>query len=142
MDDPHFYLMDRIMKEVKSLTKDLFGKEGVEITVDQWTILKAIAEREGSSQQEISEMTLREPAAITRMLCHLRRFGLVVRSVDRDDKRKQLLYLSDEGWAMYEKVFPIVAGLRQRSLNRFTKDDRHNLCLHLQTMLEAIYDHP
>lgn len=140
LTDVHFYLMDRIMKKAKSLTKEVFVREGIEVTVDQWVILKAVAEQEGSSQQEISGLTFREPAAITRMLDHLIRLGLVTKTVDHDDRRKQLLFLSEEGKKLYDKALPIVMDLREHALKRFSDAERESLRTHLKTMLEAIHD--
>lgn len=138
LSDVHFYLMDRIMREAKTLTKEVFQREGIEVTVDQWVILKAIAEQEGASQQEVSGLTFREPAAITRMLDHLIKKGLVSKVVDTEDRRKQLLYLSEEGRALYELALPLVFQLREHALTGLNESQRLSLREELKSMLHAI----
>lgn len=140
LSDVHFYLMDRIMREAKALTKEVFQREGIEVTVDQWVILKAIAEQEGASQQEVSGLTFREPAAITRMLDHLIRKGLVSKVVDKEDRRKQLLYLSEEGRALYDLALPLVYQLREHALAGLNESQRFSLREALKSMLHAIQE--
>lgn len=140
LSDVHFYLMDRIMREAKALTKEVFQREGIEVTVDQWVILKAIAEQEGASQQEVSGLTFREPAAITRMLDHLIKKGLVSKVVDKEDRRKQLLYLSEEGRALYDLALPLVFQLREHALTKLNESQRITLRDGLKSMLNSIQD--
>ncbi len=138
LSDVHFYLMDRIMREAKTLTKEVFQREGIEVTVDQWVILKAIAEQEGASQQEVSGLTFREPAAITRMLDHLIKKGLVSKVVDKEDRRKQLLYLSEEGRALYDRALPLVFQLPEHALTNLNESQRITLRDGLKNMLNSI----
>lgn len=126
------------MREAKTLTKEVFQREGIEVTVDQWVILKAIAEQEGASQQEVSGLTFREPAAITRMLDHLIKKGLVSKVVDLEDRRKQLLYLSKEGRALYDLALPLVYQLREHALTGLNESQRLSLREGLKCMLHAI----
>lgn len=140
LSDVHFYLMDRIMREAKALTKEVFQREGIEVTVDQWVILKAIAEQEGASQQEVSGLTFREPAAITRMLDHLIKKGLVSKVVDKEDRRKQLLYLSEEGRVLYDLALPLVFQLREHALTKLNESQRITLRDGLKSMLNSIQD--
>lgn len=138
LSDVHFYLIDRIMREAKTLTKDVFQREGIDVTVDQWVILKAIAEQEGASQQEVSGLTFREPAAITRMLDHLIKKGLVSKIVDTEDRRKQLLYLSDHGRSLYDQALPLVYDLREHALADLSEIQRIMLRDGLKSMLSSI----
>lgn len=140
LSDVHFYLIDRIMRQAKTLTKEVFQREGIDVTVDQWVILKAIAEQEGASQQEVSGLTFREPAAITRMLDHLIRKGLVSKVLDAEDRRKQLLYLSEEGRSLYDLALPLVFQLREHALTGLDESQRIALRDNLKSMLSAIQD--
>lgn len=140
LSDVHFYLMDRIMRHAKALTKEVFLREGIDVTVDQWVILKAIAEQEGASQQEVSGLTFREPAAITRMLGHLIKKGFVSKIIDPDDRRKQRLYLSDSGRQLYDRALPLVFRLREHALSKLDDSRRSALRDELKQMLNSIQE--
>ncbi|MDP5172186.1 MAG: MarR family transcriptional regulator [Bacteroidia bacterium] len=123
------------MKQARSLTREVFHRHEIEVTTDQWVILKAIAEKEGSSQQEISELTFREPAAITRMLDHLIKQGFVSKQIDDADRRKQLLFLTETGSQLYQRAMPIVKSIREHALTDLTEAERDTF----RNILKRVY---
>jgi len=80
----------------RRLQKNLRGA-GLDITSEQWSILYALWEEEGLTQQELAQRTFREKTAITRLIDNLVRSDLVIRVADKGDRRTNLIYLTKVG---------------------------------------------
>ncbi len=80
-----------------------FREAGIDITSEQWSILYSLWEEEGLTQQELAARTFREKTAITRLINNLERSQLVIRVVDKADRRTNLIYLTKAGRSLKEK---------------------------------------
>lgn len=124
LDNVPYFLMERIMRKAREVTKQRFAEFGNPVTVDQWILLKKIAEREGISQREVSDETFKEPAAITRSLDILSRKDLVERRPVEGDRRKYHLYLTKTGKALYQQLLPTVIDIRQAGLQSLSETEQ------------------
>lgn len=88
-----------LMKEVYS---ELFRQFGIETF--EWHVLVRLAESEAPSQSELAARLLREKVAITRVVASLIAKGLVERSADPDDGRKQRIRLTPRGRRLVPEV--------------------------------------
>ncbi|WP_353196889.1 MarR family transcriptional regulator, partial [Parapedobacter defluvii] len=79
-----------------------FRNAGIEITSEQWSILYALWEEEGLTQQELAQRTFREKTTITRLIDNMERNGLVIRVTDKSDRRTNLIYLTKAGRQLKE----------------------------------------
>ncbi|RQP15990.1 MAG: MarR family transcriptional regulator [Parapedobacter sp.] len=79
-----------------------FRNAGIEITSEQWSILYALWEEEGLTQQELAQRTFREKTTITRLIDNMERNGLVIRVTDKSDRRTNLIYLTKVGRQLKE----------------------------------------
>lgn len=118
-----FFLMERVMRRAKEITKEQFKAHGFDVTVDQWVILKRINEGNGISQVEIAQSTFKDPAAVTRMLDILCRKELVERKAKPEDRRAFMISLSPKGNELVERMTPVVQALRAKSLEDFSEDE-------------------
>jgi len=75
---------------------------GIEITGEQWSVLYALWEEEGLTQQELAQRTFREKTAVTRLIDNLERGDLVIRVADKGDRRTNLIYLTKTGRQLKE----------------------------------------
>lgn len=80
----------------RRLQKNLRGA-GLEVTAEQWSILYALWEEEGLTQQELAQRTFREKTAITRIIDNMERRNLLIRVPDKGDRRTNLIYLTKVG---------------------------------------------
>lgn len=76
---------------------------GIEITGEQWSVLYALWEEEGLTQQELAQRTFREKTAITRLIDNIERVNLVIRVADKGDRRTNLIYLTKAGRQLKEE---------------------------------------
>ena len=112
------------MRKAREVTKQRFAEFDNPVTIDQWVLLKKIAEREGISQREVSDETFKEPAAVTRSLDILGRKELVERRPVEGDRRKYQLYLTKSGKVLYQQLLPTVIDIRQTGLQGLSETDQ------------------
>ncbi|WKN44531.1 MarR family winged helix-turn-helix transcriptional regulator [Tunicatimonas pelagia] len=124
LDEIYYFLMERLMRKAREVTKLRFAEFGNPVTVDQWIIIKKIAEKEGISQREVSDETFKEPAAITRSLDILDKKALIERRAVKGDRRKYQLYLTSGGKKLYQQLLPAVIDIRQTGLRDLSENDR------------------
>ncbi len=67
------------------------------ITPEEWMILTCLWEREGLTQQEISNATLRDKHSLSRLIDTMVEEGLIRREGDTTDLRIRRIYLTEKG---------------------------------------------
>lgn len=67
-----------------------FRNAGLEITIEQWSILYHLWKEDGLSQQELCTRTFRDKASITRLIDNIEKLGLVERIASKDDRRVKI----------------------------------------------------
>ena len=70
----------------------------------QGKILRILTERSGISQREMQEILGIQPGSMSEIAAKLESRGLVVRIRDREDKRKILLTLTEQGRSMLAQL--------------------------------------
>lgn len=73
------------------------------ITTEQYGILVRLWECDGKSQQNICEATGKDKPSITRLVDNLEKSGFVKRHSCPNDRRKNLIYLTDEGKELMDR---------------------------------------
>jgi DNA-binding MarR family transcriptional regulator len=72
-----------------------FRESGLDITVEQWSVLVHLWKDDGVSQQELCLRTFRDKPSITRLVDNMEKQGLVQRVASKDDRRINLVFLTD-----------------------------------------------
>lgn len=81
-----------------------FKQKGIDITIEQWSILYHLWKEDGLSQQQLCEATFRDKPSVTRLVDNLERQNVVKRMPDKKDRRKNKIFLTDEGRALQNKT--------------------------------------
>ena len=71
-----------------------FKQQGIDITIEQWSVLYHLWKQDGLSQQELCSATFRDKPSITRLVDNLEKQQLVKRVASLEDRRINLIYLS------------------------------------------------
>lgn len=74
-----------------------FRSAGLEITIEQWSILYHLWKQDCISQQELCKHTYRDKPSITRLIDNLEKQKLVKRTASKTDRRINLVCLTDAG---------------------------------------------
>ena len=80
-----------------------FKEAGVEITIEQWSVLYHLWKEDGMSQQQLCEATFRDKPSITRLVDNLEKLQLVNRVASKDDRRINMIYLTPQARQLEEK---------------------------------------
>lgn len=75
------------------------------VTADQFVVLSLLAERDGSSQQELCARCYSDPSTMGALLRLMERKDWVRRSVDPEDGRARLIHLTAEGRELQAKLW-------------------------------------
>ena|SRR5215471_21357977 len=70
---------------------------GLNITIEQWSVLYQLWKQEGLSQQQLCDATFRDKPSITRLVDNLEKLNLVKRVPSDSDRRINLIYLTKQG---------------------------------------------
>ncbi len=73
-----------------------FKQAGIEITIEQWSVLYHLWKEDGQSQQQLCDATFRDKPSITRLVDNLEKLGLVKRTASKNDRRINKICLTPE----------------------------------------------
>jgi len=84
-----------------------FKEAGIEITIEQWSVLYHLWKEEGQSQQQLCDATYRDKPSITRLVDNLEKSKLVKRVASKNDRRSNLIFLTKEGKILEQKTMEV-----------------------------------
>lgn len=113
-----------------------FKEAGIEITIEQWSVLYQLWKEDGRSQQQLSDATFRDKPSITRLVDNLEKNHLVVRQNDKRDRRVNLIYLTKEGWSLEEKSMSVANQTLNEALEGVPSDKINTA----KEVLQIVYD--
>lgn len=113
-----------------------FREGGLDITVEQWSVLVHLWKEDGLNQQELCNRTFRDKPSITRLLDNLEKAGLVKRVAGTTDRRINSIYLSDEAKAMRDQTMH----LANDTLNEGLEGVSHEEIEIVKRVLEKVYE--
>ena len=87
------------------------------------TILYHLWKEDGLSQQELCTRTFRDKASITRLIDNIERLGLVERIASKDDRRVNLVYLTDAAKPLQEATYNIANQTMNEALQGISKEE-------------------
>lgn len=109
---------------------------GVNLTIEQWSVLYHLWKEDGKSQQELCNATFRDKPSITRLVDNLEKLNLVKRVPSSSDRRINMIYLTKQAQKLQEQTMD----LAEETLNEALTDvpvEHVNLC---KEVLQKVYD--
>ena len=134
-----FYTLDHTYRKKQSAAQKYFNEIGIDITPEQWVVLKILDQYEGISQKELAERAAKDTASVTRMLDILEKKELLKREPVAGDRRKYNVYPTKAGKKFIKDNLKHVITLRQKALEGLTQNDIKTLkemLLKIQNNLE------
>ncbi|MEI9807285.1 MAG: MarR family transcriptional regulator [Bacteroidota bacterium] len=113
-----------------------FNTAGLNLTIEQWSVLYHLWKQEGISQQELCNATFRDKPSITRLVDNLERLDLVKRVASENDRRINLIYLTKQAQKLQEQSM----GLAEQTLNEALETvpaEKIDVC---KEVLQIVYD--
>ena len=81
-----------------------FKLSGINISIEQWSVLYHLWKEDGMSQQQLCDATFRDKPSITRLVDNLEKLKLVKRVASKDDRRINMMYLTPEAQKLQEQT--------------------------------------
>ncbi len=97
-----------------------FKQHGVEITIEQWSVLYHLWKEDGMSQQQLCEATFRDKPSITRLVDNLEKLQLVKRVASKHDRRINMIYLTPEAALLQEQSMELANQTLNEALDGVT----------------------
>ena len=91
------YTLDKCFRTYNQFAQRNVRKAGYDITIDQWLILKSVAENPDITQKDISKIVFKDNASITRIIQLLIKQGFLTREIHPSDRRRVNLTLTETG---------------------------------------------
>jgi DNA-binding MarR family transcriptional regulator len=113
-----------------------FNSAGLNLTIEQWSVLYQLWKQDGSSQQELCLGTFRDKPSITRLVDNLEKLQLVKRVPSESDRRINLVFLTRQGVKMEEQSMLLAEETLNEALTGIPSENI-NLC---KEILQQVYD--
>jgi len=113
-----------------------FRNAGLDITIEQWSVLYHLWKEDCLSQQELGNRTFRDKPSITRLIDNLEKQKLVKRFGLKEDRRINLICLTDAGRDLQQKTIDIANQTMDEALTGITKDEIETV----KHVLQRVYD--
>jgi DNA-binding MarR family transcriptional regulator len=117
------YAVGRTNWYMRTLFNTLIREENINLTNEQWTVLKIISTTPGISQTEIAERSLKDKTNITRILDGLEKKNHIVRDKDENDRRAYKINITKEGKKILKEVEPVLRKIERIIYDSLSKSD-------------------
>ena len=111
-----FYTLESAIKTYRQLAQRNITASGLDMTVDQWLIMKVVLENRKLKQNEIAEKVFKDAASVTRIIDLLISKEYLSREVHGNDRRRTQLKLTSKGKNILSKVQVIIQKNRKLAL--------------------------
>ena len=83
------------------------------LTFEMLQVMGCLWKQDGINQQEITNITVKDKASMTYLIDNLTKRNLVKRQEDINDRRNKLIYLTDQGKSLKNKIQPFIDEMYQ-----------------------------
>jgi DNA-binding MarR family transcriptional regulator len=113
-----------------------FNSAGVNLTIEQWSVLYHLWKSDGMNQQELCNATFRDKPSITRLVDNLEKLDLVKRVSDGRDRRINKVFLTKNAEALEEKSMALAEETLNDALAGVSQE-QIEMC---KEVLQRVYD--
>ncbi len=89
----------------------------------EYVVIYSLALCEGGQAKDIAISSGFPKNSLSRAMTKLEKAGLITRRTDSQDKRNQPLYLTEEGWALFNRTLPVFERREQELLNGLNEEE-------------------
>ncbi len=136
LNDTLLYTLDKCFRTYNQFAQRRVRKAGYDITIDQWLILKSIAENPDLTQNDICKIVFKDKASIARIIELLVKAGYLIREVYPTDRRRVTLILSDSGYKITKEVNEIAIENRAEALKKMEQPQIKQMKKLLQQIID------
>ena len=127
IEDVILFQIDLTSKVSKQYSQREFDKMKLDITVEQWVVLKIVSESTDLSQKELADKSYRDPASITRTIDLLEKKELLTREAIPNNRRAYNINLTRKGKQFIEDNLNTIMKHRELSVQGLSEEDLNTL---------------
>ncbi len=113
-----------------------FNTAGLNLTIEQWSVLYHLWKEDGKSQQELCNATFRDKPSITRLVDNLEKLQLVKRVASENDRRINKIHLTKQALKLQGQTMMLAEETLNDALSGVPAN-QINLC---KEVLQKVYD--
>ncbi len=133
-----------VAKSYRLLNKVLdsrFDQTVHNVTPEQWPILNCLWIENGLNQQSIADYCDKNKASITFLLDRLEKKKMIIRKVDKRDKRNKMIHLTPRGKKIQDELLVIASNTFDIALNGITMEDLNTCRCVLNKLIDNLQDY-
>jgi DNA-binding MarR family transcriptional regulator len=121
------FLLEKTLKRMKRSAQKILKEANAGVTLEQWRILKILYDDGAMSQNEIGEITLKDAPTATRIIDLLCKKKLTIRKMNKSDRRKFDIILTEAGTKKVKTLMPIILREREKGWKSLSDKDLKEL---------------
>lgn len=134
LDDSLGFILNKLNTKLKN--ELLQRLKEYNVTPEQWSVLNRLWVQEGVTPKELADIIFKDKPNTNRILEKLQMKKLIVRKPHPVDKRAFQIFLTERGWALKDKLIPIVTQLLEETTIGITESK----ILDIKKLLNQMYD--
>ncbi|MBW3110987.1 MULTISPECIES: MarR family winged helix-turn-helix transcriptional regulator [Bacillaceae] len=107
------YTSHTVKNIIRFLTVNL---KDFDVTPEQWTVLKRLAEQDGISQKQLAMKSEKDQPTVTRILDILERKELIYKQKNTEDRRSFLIFITEKGMTAKNELSPFIEELYEETI--------------------------
>ncbi|MEK7432405.1 MAG: MarR family transcriptional regulator [Cyanobacteriota bacterium] len=123
MEFDYFFIIEKIGRKISQFGQKVLTEKNLDLTIDQWMVLKKVSECNGISQIEICKSLFKDAPTVTKILDLLCKKELVERKINATDRRKFDIFITKNGENIVEKFLPTYIETRKTVLDNLQIED-------------------
>lgn len=136
-DEVHISYQVTIVANLMAFGSRVQNVERFGVNFREWRLLSAIGRMGPQTAREIVDIIHQDKATISRAVKDLSDRELIVKLPNKKHKRSPLIWFSEEGKALYDKILPVATSQAEDLTQVLTRDEKQQLC----ELLDKLKDH-
>ena len=130
------YLIEHLSRSMRRYSTEVFKKQKVGLTLEQFAVLMVLNEFGSKHQAEIAEIMSKDNPTLTRILDLLEKKEYLKREVSPEDRRKFLIVLTKKGKVKLDATLPLALEIRNSLFKGITQQQLDQL-IEMKTLIES-----
>ena len=117
------YFIGNSARLIKYSMNNQLRELGYDLTMEHLIFMKILNKSDGLTQQEIADFFSKDKGSITRMVSNMEDRNLLMRILDKVDKRCNLIYLTPYGRKMLKDLFQVIQEFNDQLVEDIPDDE-------------------
>ncbi len=136
-DEVHISYQVTIVANLMAFGSRVQNVERFGVNFREWRLLSAIGRMGPQTARQIVDIIHQDKATISRAVKDLSDRELIVKLPNKKHKRSPLIWFSEKGKALYDKILPVATSQAEDLTQVLTRDEKRQLC----ELLDKLKDH-